>query len=186
MNKKFALLLLICLFATAGIYAQAPKPHASPEVRQRARDRADYGTFKRKIAELKEFSEERKKIPLLQKENKEAVKVYATVDSVETDDTTKAKTMTGYITQQIGESTANAYEVTYDRATKKITAVKRTGESVDPEAAEAKEKPASKKTDAKKAEVKKASPAKKKKDGDDEDGDEEEEKEEKPSKEKDE
>ncbi len=174
--KRIVFLLLLCLAFGQVVFAQVP--HASPEVRQKARDRADYGTFRRKINELKEFAEERKKIAKLQKENKEQVKVYATIDSVETDDTTKMKILTGYITQQVGESVANVYELTYDRAAKRITNIKKTGEGVDPEAAEPKEKATKKKPE---AGTKQAAP-KKKKDGDDEEGEEDTEKEEKEDK----
>lgn len=168
------IMALLCLISSH-LLAQAPTPHSTPESRQRAKDRADYSLFRRQVTALKEYAEERKKIPALQKENKELVKVYVTVDSADSDDTTKNKIITGYITQQIGESTNNAYEITFDRATRKILNVKRTGESADPEPAEEKEKKA---PVVKKAEGGKAPVAKKKK-GDDEDDEEEEEKEEK-------
>ena len=178
--KNIVITILLCLSFPALSLAQAPTPHSTPESRQRSKDRSDYSLFRRQITASKEFTEERKKIPLLQKENKEIVKVYVTMDSTETDDTAKNKFLQGFITQQIGENTANAYELTFDRTTRKITTIKRTGESTEPEPAEVKEKPAAKKG----TEVKKPAP-KKKKDGD-EDDEEEEEKEEKPSKEKDE
>ncbi len=178
--KNIVITILLCLSFPALSLAQAPTPHSTPESRQKSKDRSDYSLFRRQITASKEFTEERKKIPLLQKENKEIVKVYVTMDSTETDDTAKNKFLQGFITQQIGENTANAYELTFDRTTRKITTIKRTGESTEPEPAEVKEKPAAKKG----TEVKKPAP-KKKKDGD-EDDEEEEEKEEKPSKEKDE
>jgi len=183
MKNKISLLSLVFVAMSHIVGAQAPMPHASPEVRQRARDRADYNTFRRKIGELKEFAEEKKKIPLIKKETKEVVKVYATIDSVDTDDdTTKLKTLTGYITQQVGDNIANAYQITFDRTTKRITSVKRTGDAVEPEGAEAKEKPA-----AKKPEATKATPKKKKTGDEDEDDDtDKDEKEEKEPKEKDE
>ena len=178
MKKKITLLAIACIAFTVSLFAQAPAVHASAETRQKARDRADYSTFRRKIGELKEMAEERKKIPALKKGNKDMVKVFATIDSADSDDTTKAKTLIGYITQQVGDNVANAYEVTFDRATKKITSVKKTGEGMEPEGEEAKEKPA-----AKKAETAKPAP-KKKKTGDDDD-EEEDDKDEKPTKEKD-
>ena len=174
MKNKTALLAIICCSFSTCLTAQTtPVRHASPEVRQKAKDRSDYNLFRREISALKEFSEERKKIPALQKENKEPVKVVATIDSVDTDDTAKMKTITGYITQQIGDVSTNAYEVIFDRTSRKITYVKHTGESAEPEAAEPKVK-AAPKTD-----VKKAAPKKKKKSGDDEDEDEDEDKDEK-------
>ena len=179
--KNFIIItILLCLSFPALSIAQAPTPHSTPESRQKSKDRSDYSLFRRQIIALKEYGEERKKIPALQKENKELVKVFVTMDSTETDDTAKNKFLQGFITQQIGDNTANAYEITFDRTSRKITTVKRTGESTDPEPTEVKAKPAPKKD----GEIKKATP-KKKKDGD-EDDEEEEEKEEKPSKEKDE
>ena len=177
MKNKIAQITCLLLVCSFGMMAQQPPVrHASPEVRQRARDRSDYSLFRREITALKEFAEEKKKALAIQKENKEVVKVIATIDSVDTDDTAKMKTITGYITQQIGDVSANAYELTFDRTTRKITGIKRTGESTEPEVAEPKAKPATPK-----AEVKKAAPAKKKKTGDDED-EEEDEKEEKEDK----
>lgn len=179
--KIFLIVILLCCSFPVAVLAQVPVRHASPEVRQRAKDRSDYSLFRREIGTLKEFADERKKIPALQKENKEVVKVTATIDSVDSDDTTKNKFLTGYITQTIGDNATNAYELTFDRTTRKITHIKRTGESAEPEPAEVKEKKVPPKT-----EVKKAAP-KKKKSGDEEDDEEEEEKEEKSSgKEKDE
>ena len=178
MKNKITLLTLICLSFSLTLLAQVPTPHASAEVRQKAKDRSDYSLFRRQISATKEFAEERKKIPALQKENKEPVKVVATIDSVDTDDTTKMKTITGYITQNIGDNSANAYELTFDRTTRKITNIRKTGESAEPEAAAA-IAPKAKTAAPGKPDVKKATP-KKKKDGDDEE--EEEEKEEKEEK----
>ncbi len=171
--KNIIILIALCVSFSSTLLAQVPVRHATPEAKQRAKDRSDYSLFRRQISALKEFGEERKKIPALQKENKEIVKVVATIDSVDSDDTTKNKFITGYITQLIGDNSTNAYELTFDRSLRKITNIKRTGESADPEPAEVKEK----KVVDKKAPVKVA-PKKKSKDGD-EDDDEEEEKEEK-------
>ena len=180
MKSKVAILHFFILSLLSGsIWAQLPPVrHASAEAKQKSKDRAEYGAFRKEIAALKEFADEKKKIPKLQKENKEVVKVIVTIDSVETDDAS-IKTLTGYITQQIGDNSTNAFEIIFDRATKKITTVKRTGESADPEPVEAKTKTTA---------VKKVAPAKKKKEGDeDEEEEDKEEKEEKPAgKEKDE
>lgn len=169
--KNLIITILLCFSCSTILLAQPPARHASPEAKQKAKDRSDYSLFRRQITALKEFSEERKKIPALQKENKELVKVYVTMDSTETDDTAKNKFLQGFITQQIGDNTTNAYEITFDRTTRKITTVKRTGESAEPEPAEVKEKPAPKKG----TEVKKPAP-KKKKDGDEDEEEDEEEK----------
>ncbi len=161
-------------------YAQPQVPHASPEARQKARDRADYNTFKRKIVETKEFGEEKKKIPLIKKGGKDIVKVYATVDSVETsEDTTQNKFITGYITQAVGDNVANIYELKFDRTSKKIVNIKKTGEGIEPESDEPKAKPAAKKPA---GTPQTAAPKKKKSEDDEEEGDEPEEKEEKQDK----
>ena len=172
--KNIIIAILLCFASPTLLFAQAPGLHSTPESRQKSKDRSDYSLFRRQITALKEFAEERKKIPALQKENKEVIKVYVTMDSTESDDTMKNKFLQGFITQQIGDVSTNAYELTFDRTLRKITTVKRTGESTDPEPAEIKEKPAPKKG----TEVKKTAP-KKKKTGDDDDEEEEEEKEEK-------
>ncbi|NDC41908.1 MAG: hypothetical protein EBZ77_10215 [Chitinophagia bacterium] len=143
---KLYVLLFVLFMGVAGIaQAQVPAPHSTPESRQKAKLRMDYSTFRREINALKEFAEERKKIPALQKEQKAPVKVVATIDSIETEDDAKVTTLTGYITQIIGENSSNAYEVTFDRATRKITQVKRTTEAVEPEATAPAAKPAAKK-----------------------------------------
>jgi hypothetical protein len=163
MIVRFALLAIGLFLGTLQVAAQSP--HSTPEQRAKAKAKADYGVFRRNIVSLKEFNEERKKIPALQKENKMSVKVIATIDSVEADDD-KATTLTGYITQVIGDNTTNAYEITFDRTTRKITKVKRTEEAVDVQAAA---KPA-----AKKPAGATTKPATKKKEGEEEEGEEEE------------
>ena len=80
--------------------------------------------------------------------------------------------LTGYIMLTLGDNTANVYEVTYDRALKKIVQVKPTGETLDIEKEERTE-PTSKQN------VKKSAP--KKKTGDDDEDDDEDEEEEKPT-----
>ena len=142
--------------------AAQPTPHSTPESRQKAKAKADYAQFRREITNLKEFADEKSKIGALQKENKMKVQVVATIDSLETDDT-KTTQLTGYITQVMGDNTANAYEIKFDRNTRKIVSVKRTTEAMEPEAA--------RKAPAKKATG--AHPAPHKKDGDD-DGDDDE------------
>jgi len=150
----------------------------SEESKQKSKDRAEYSAFRHQASALKEFADEKRKIPKLQKDNKAIVKVVITIDSVDNDE---VKTLTGYITQQIGDNSVNAYELTFDRVAKKITAVKKTGDGEDPEAKEPKENTTVKKgaaaPDAKKAVHKKSK--------EDEEDDEEEEKT-PPSKEKDE
>lgn len=92
-NAWLLSILSVLLFTTQATFAQTP--HSTPEQREKAKLRSDYGLLKRQIASLKEFAEERSKIPALQKENKMLVKVVPTVDSA---DDEKVKTITGYIT----------------------------------------------------------------------------------------
>ncbi len=165
MRNVIFFLAILGFIMPATVFGQVPPvKHASAEVKEKQRERADYKDFRKQIMLLKEYADEKKKIPKLAKDSKEPVKIIASIDSIDGGD--EIKTLTGYITQQIGDNSINAYELTYDRATKKITAVKKTGDGVEPEVAEAKEKPA-----AKEATKKKPATAKKK----DEDGDDEEE-----------
>lgn len=177
MKNAIILLAILCFICPALSFAQVPPVrHASAEVKEKQKEKSDYKEFRKQIAALKEFSEEKKKIPKLQKENKETVKVTANIDSVDGGD--DVKTFAGFITQQIGDNSVNLYELTFDRATRKITTVKKTAEAIEAEAAEKdKEKPA-----AKPATAKKGSTAKKKKDEDGDDEEEADEPEEKPSK----
>ncbi len=134
------------------------------EHKQLSKQKVDYNLFRRQMLALKEYGDERKKIPALQKASKMTVKIVVYVDSLDGSDD-NSKTLTGYIAENVGDNSTNIYEITYDRAQKKITAVKPTGETSDieqDENADAK-KPAAKKPGAKKA----------KGDDDDDDGDDE-------------
>ena len=163
--------LLLCLMISFSSYAQVPpKPKASAEAQQRAKDKAEYKIFKKQILGLKEFADEKRKAPKIQKEAKQPVKIEAVIDSVDDD---QAKVITGYITQIVGDNTSNVYELTFDREQKKITIIKRTGDAIEPQEKADKEE---KEPDAKK----KVAPKKKTED-DDADMDEPEEKE-KPAK----
>ena len=177
MKNKIAILSILCLLISANLFAQRPPMKQSEESKQRSKDRAEYGAFRHQASTLKEFADEKRKIPKLQKDNKAIVKVVITIDSVDNDE---VKALTGYITQQIGDNSVNVYELTFDRAAKKITAVKKTGDGEDPEAKEPQEKTTVKKGTAA-PEAKKA--VKKKKDDDDDDDEDEKTP---PSKEKDE
>lgn len=115
--------------------AQRPKLQPSAEAQQRMKDKAEYSQIKRLILALPEFTAEKKKIPSILAANRGlAVKVLPTIDSVE-GDTSTTKTITGYITQIVGDNATNVYEVTYDRKEQKLTSVKRTGEQQEPELA---------------------------------------------------
>lgn len=100
---------------------------------ERMKDKADYSTFHRQMLTLKEYLEERKKIPALQKANKAPVKVVAAVDSSADGD--NPNKLTGYIRQDVGDNSSNIYEVTFDRKSKTIVSVKRSeeGEGVEKE-----------------------------------------------------
>ena len=117
------------------VIAQRPKLQPSAEAQQRMKVKAEYSQIKRLILALPEFTAEKKKIPTILAANRgQTVKVIPTIDSVE-GDTTTIKTITGYITQLVGDNATNIYEVTYDRIEQKLTSVKRTGEQLEPEVA---------------------------------------------------
>lgn len=170
--KKNIILLFLLAFAFAS-YAQADKSDKEErkqeikaneqERKTLTKERVDYNLFHRQLVALKEYSDERKKIPALQKASKMPVKIVASIDSVDdVGDETKSKTLTGYISENIGDNSTNIYEVTYDRTLKKIISVKATGETSDIE----QEETTGKKTTEKKTSVKKT------KDEDDDDADE--------------
>jgi len=167
---RYILAILLAL-ASATAIAQTDKEERNEQQEEKKaanQNKVDYNLFRRQILGLKEFSEERRKIPALQKANKSPVKIVAVVDSLS--DNEDPKRITGYIRQDIGDNSTNVYEVTFDRSIKKIIFVKPTGEANDEEKEET--------ADAKKPTSKHAAPKKKKADDDDE------EEEEKPSKKK--
>lgn len=132
-HKIFLPVLLSFLSFCISVSAQ----NAPSAYKQKTKDRADYNNFKQQIMHLKEYAEERKKIPKLQKENHVPIKVTATIDTSEADDDQK-NILTGHITQQIGDNSSNAYDITYDRTSTKIITIKKTGDADDPEAMESK------------------------------------------------
>jgi hypothetical protein len=121
MLRKFAILSALWLVCTSLALAQsAEKPRVS--------DKSDIISFHRQILSLKEYNDERAKIPALQKANKVTVKVKAIVDTADLsqdgDDEGKPNTrLTGYIRQEIGSESVDLYQLTFDRVKKKITAV---------------------------------------------------------------
>ena len=151
--------LFFCWMALAGqLRAQDDK-----EPKAQLVDKTDIIAFHRQILTLKEYMDERAKIPSLQKANKVTVKVKAIVDStvdMDAEEDAKATKLKGYIRQQIGDPSVNLSEITYDRTKKKITAVVPTGDTLDSAAAAVK---------AKKPEAKKAAPRKPKDEDDDAD-----------------
>jgi len=167
MKHKITLLLFVFISVTS--YAQTDKEERKQDIRENAQERktitkekVDYNLFHRQLIALKEYADERKKIPALQKASKMTVKITTSIDSLdEQTDDSKYKTITGYITENVGDNSVNVYEVTYDRTQKKIVSVKATGETSDVDQEDA----ADKKTTTKKAS------AKKKGDDDDDDAD---------------
>ena len=136
MKNKITLLLLLLSITS---YAQTDKDDRKQDIRDNAQERkvltkekVDYNLFHRQLIALKEYSDERKKIPALQKASKMTVKITTSIDSLDdAEDDAKNKTITGYITENIGDNSVNVYEVTYDRVQKKIVSVKPTGETSD-------------------------------------------------------
>src|SRR5580698_6073544 len=120
MKHKLTLFLLFCLSLCTTSFAQKEKMDQDEkddkrEARStRIKDKTDYSLFHRQMLSLKEYSDERRKIPNLQKANKMPVKVAAVVDT-NADPGDDGKTLIGYITQDIGDNSSNVYEVTFDR-----------------------------------------------------------------------
>ena len=173
-NILSILLVLLSMCGTAAAQQdrderREDRKEAQEEKKANNKNKVDYSVFRRQILTLPEYAEQRSKLQEIRKAGKGIPKIYAVVDSL--NDTEDAKLLTGYIMLTLGDNTANVYEVTYDRAVKKIVQVKPTGETLDIEKEEATE-PTSKQN------VKK--PAPKKKTGDDEE-EEEDEDEEKPT-----
>ena len=150
MKNKFTLFFFLCLVLCVSTFAQKKEKMEQDEKDEkrearstRIKDKTDYALFHRQMLSLKEYGDERRKIPNLQKANKMPVKVTAVVDTtIDADDEAGSKTLIGYIRQDIGDNTSNVYEVTFDRAQKKIVGVKFTGE---PNELEKEEKAAPKK-----------------------------------------
>ena len=156
MKNKIIILLLLSFNISS--YAQTDKDDRKQDIRDNAQERktitkekVDYNLFHRQIIALKEYADERKKIPALQKASKMPVKIVSTIDSVDdVADNEKNKTLTGYITENVGDNSVNVYEITYDRSLKKIVSVKATGETSDAEQEESDKNTGVKKTSAKK------------------------------------
>jgi hypothetical protein len=172
MKQKIAFLLLFVLMSV-GSFAQKEKlTRDDKDEKNQARlarinNKNDYALFRRQMQGLKEFADEKKKIPNLQKNNKGPVKVTAAIDSNDNDNEASEKRLIGYIRQDVGDNSTNMYEILYDRVQKKIVSVKHTQEGIDAdreEMEERAEKATTKKPTTKKAVVKKS------KDEEDEEG----------------
>jgi hypothetical protein len=174
MISIYALAISLLLFAVP-VAAQTDKDERREERKEQQeykknanKDRVDYTVFRRQILALPEFAEERKKLAELRKKTSSVPKIFAVVDSA--NDNENATTLLGYITETLGDASANIYEITYDRTAKKIVKVKPTGEKLEQE--EADEKPV------RKAPAKAANAPKKKKNSDEDEENEDEENEE--------
>ncbi|MCW3123904.1 MAG: hypothetical protein JWQ38_3396 [Flavipsychrobacter sp.] len=142
MKLKSTLIIVICLLCGISSFAQQKEKMTREEKDEknaarmtRINNKNDYALFHKQILGLKEYLDERKKIPALQKANKAPVKVVGIVDSLEDDDTRSV--LTGLIRQDIGDNTVNIYELTFDRKVKKITGIKRTPEAIEADKEEA-------------------------------------------------
>jgi len=168
MKSTISILFLSCLLHGATVFAQTDKDdrkeeraEKTEESKEKAKAKTDYNLFHRQMLALKEYSEERRKIPALQKANKMTVKIAAVVDS--SDEDAQSKVLTGYIVQNIGDNSTNLYQVTFDRVQKKIITVKHTAEAIEAEKSDKADK--DEKTEEKKTIHKKS------KDDDDDDDD---------------
>jgi len=136
MKHQIILLMAGILFGCNLFAQQEPLTREEKDEKNAARtarvnNKNDYATFRRQILALKQYEAERQKIPALRKESKMPVKVVAVIDSNDNDVDGEGKTLTGYIRQDVGDNTTNMYELTYDRAQKKIVSIKRTQEALD-------------------------------------------------------
>lgn len=133
MIQKIAAILLLCCTASLAASAQLreyDKDRKEEQAEQKATSKAkvDMNVFRRQILALPEFSEQRRTLPELKKKVNGVPKIYAVVDS--TGDIETAKTFAGYIAIAIGDHVVDIYELTYDRAQKKIIKIKPTGQTV--------------------------------------------------------
>src|ERR1035437_6940181 len=107
MNNKH-LFLIFCLLFSLPSFAQQKEKMTREDKQEkneartaRINSKNDYAIFHRQLLSLKEYMDERKKIPNLQKANKMPVKVVVAIDTVDEGDEASAKKLTGYIRQDI-------------------------------------------------------------------------------------
>lgn len=144
MMKNILLALLTIVSMCGPVAAQQDRnerkealKEAQEEKKTKNNNRVDYNVFRRQILTLPEYAEQRNKLQDIRKAGKGIPKIYAVVDSLNEND--DPKKLIGYILLTLGESSANVYEITYDRTSKKIVQVKPTGETLDVEKEEATE-----------------------------------------------
>lgn len=135
--KNTILILLTAILVHTGAISQPEKMTREDKNEKNAARQArvdsknDFAIFKKQMLALKEFEAARQRIPVLRKMNKVAVKVTVAVDSTDDDGAGDSKTLAGYIRQDVGDNTTNLYEITFDRAQKKIVRVVRTEEAIE-------------------------------------------------------
>ena len=135
--KNNSLLLVFCLFFSIATFAQQEpmtreeKDEKNAARMERINSKNDYALFRKQILGLKEYDAERQKIPALRKSSKMPVKVSAVIDSNDNDVEGESKNLIGYIRQDVGDNSTNMYELTYNRAQKKIISIKHTQEAID-------------------------------------------------------
>lgn len=128
---KYKLLALLLLLSTAS-FAQVTKEERKEErdeKKAKAQTKVDYTVFRRQMLTLKEFSDERRHAAELQRSTKGLVRAIVYVDS--TNDADENKILIGYITVLVADNATNLYEVSFDRALKRIVYVKPTGETIE-------------------------------------------------------
>ncbi len=138
MKNKISIVFLLLLLLSITSFAQKEKmTREEKDEKNQARttrinNKNDYVVFHRQILGLKQYQDERKKIPVLQKANKgAAIKVLAIVDSLDDEEDGKSKNLQGFIRLDVGDNSTNMYEVIFDRTTKKIISVNRTQEAIE-------------------------------------------------------
>jgi len=152
MNYRNTLLSICCLLLSVVSFAQKEKmtrEEKDEKIQARAAriaNKNDYAIFHKQMLAMKEYLDERKKIPALQKANKGIVKVVAVVDSVDDEDDAKSKSLFGVIRLDVGDNSTTVYEVTFDRIGKKIVAVKNTQEGAEADREQGDDKPVRKTT----------------------------------------
>lgn len=129
---KILLSILAILCTLQGIAQQRTKEDRREEQDERkaaAKDRVDISVFRRQILTITEFSDQRRQIAEWKAQGKGVVKIYAVVDSLT--EYEGGKVLKGYIQLVASGSEANVYELTFDRALKRIILVRPTGEQLE-------------------------------------------------------
>jgi hypothetical protein len=119
MLQKRSLLFIITILVTLTAAAQDKK--------EKTNSKSDNPVFYRKIIALKEYKTELQKVEKLSKEQHTSVTVKVDIDNAVHDDEDEkhtTDTLTGYIQEVTGDISVVAYEILFDRKTKKIIEVK--------------------------------------------------------------